>query len=337
VPETISKPAFAVLSGQQIRDVLTDRHRTVVEIVEATYRLHGAARTVNPPSSFLRFPDRPADRIIALPASLGGDHAVDGIKWISSFPANVAAGLPRASGVLILNDPTTGHPLACLEASIISASRTAASAVLAASLLTAPRTRPRRLGVIGAGLIAGYVCDYLAGLGWSFEQIGVFDQSAERAATFAGRTKQSSDASVRVSGSREETVRDHDLVLLTTTAGTPHIAEPGWFAHHPTVLHLSLRDLSPDVVLAGSNIVDDVDHCLREGTSLHLAEQQVGGREFVSATLDDILTGRWRPPTDRTLIFSPFGLGILDLALGKFVYDTARANGKLPVVEDFFR
>ncbi|GAA3302139.1 2,3-diaminopropionate biosynthesis protein SbnB [Dactylosporangium vinaceum] len=324
-------PTFAVISGRQILAALRGRHAAVVEIVEAAYRLHGAGDTVNPPSYFLRFPDRPADRIIALPASIGGDGAVDGIKWISSFPGNVASGLPRASGVLILNDPATGYPLACLEASVISASRTAASAALAARRLTASRPAPRRLGIVGAGLIARYVCEFLAGTGLSFDEIGVFDLSATHAAEFAAALGKAT-----VHTCVEDVVRGHDLLLLSTTAGTPHITDPGWFEHRPVVLHLSLRDLSPAVVLAGANIVDDVEHCLRERTSLHLAELETGHRDFVDATLYDVLAGGWRPPPDRTLIFSPFGLGVLDLAVGRHVYDTVRAAGELDCVEDFF-
>ncbi len=88
-------PPFAVVPGRQVKEVLHGRERAVTEVVEATYRLHAAGRTVNPPSSFLRFTDRPASRIIALAASLGGDGTrVDGLKWIASFPANVRSGIP---------------------------------------------------------------------------------------------------------------------------------------------------------------------------------------------------------------------------------------------------
>jgi hypothetical protein len=137
-------PPFAVIPGAQVQQALRGRERQITELVEATYRLHGAGDSVNPPSYFLRFPDRPADRIIALPASIGGQNRVDGLKWISSFPGNVAAGLPRASAVLILNDHDTGYPFACLESSIISATRTAASAALAADWLSRGRPRPAR-------------------------------------------------------------------------------------------------------------------------------------------------------------------------------------------------
>ena len=94
-----SVPAFSVISGAQVARALGGREKELVELVEDTYRVHGAGATVNPPSYFLRFPDRPSSRIIALPASLGGtgdDTGVDGIKWISSFPENVARGVPRA-------------------------------------------------------------------------------------------------------------------------------------------------------------------------------------------------------------------------------------------------
>ena len=97
---TTTVPPFAVIPGAQVQQALQGHEKQVMEVVEATYRLHGAGDSVNPPSYFLRFPDRPSSRIIALPASIGGQSRVDGIKWISSFPDNVAAGIPRASAVL---------------------------------------------------------------------------------------------------------------------------------------------------------------------------------------------------------------------------------------------
>ena len=138
----VAVPPFAVVPGAQVQEVLLGREKELVDLVEAAYRLHGAGDSVNPPSYFLQFPDRPTARIIALPASLGGQVRVDGLKWISSFPENVAAGIPRASAVLILNDHDTGYPFACLESSVISATRTAASAAAAADWLT--RSGPGR-------------------------------------------------------------------------------------------------------------------------------------------------------------------------------------------------
>ena len=87
-------PPFAVIPGAQVRQALRGREKQIVELVEATYRLHGAGDSVNPPSYFLRFPDRPTARIIALPASLGGPDRVDGLKWISSFPGERGHGHP---------------------------------------------------------------------------------------------------------------------------------------------------------------------------------------------------------------------------------------------------
>ncbi|XVQ85642.1 2,3-diaminopropionate biosynthesis protein SbnB [Microbispora siamensis] len=330
-------PSFSVISGARIQRALDGGEKRVIEIVEAAYRTHYAGDTVNPPSYFLRFPDRPTARIIALPASVGGEVRVDGIKWISSFPENVRSGLPRASAVLILNDRRTGYPFACLESSVISATRTAASAALAADLLTRRRGRPTRIGFVGTGLIARYVHRYLAGSGWSFDEVGVHDLSAEHAAGFEDYLKRAGEnGRIALYDDAESLIRSSDLVVFATVAAKPHVTDPGWFSHNPVVLHVSLRDLSPEIVLASTNIVDDVEHCLKADTSPHLAEQLVGHRDFVHGTLGDVMAGRVAPETDRPLVFSPFGLGVLDLAVGAYVYDEVRAAGDLTVIDDFF-
>jgi N-[(2S)-2-amino-2-carboxyethyl]-L-glutamate dehydrogenase len=339
--EPITVPPFAVISGAQVQRALQERENQIVELVEATYRLHSAGDSVNPPSYFLRFPDRPSSRIIALPASIGGQVRVDGLKWISSFPENVAAGIPRASAVLILNDHDTGYPFACLESSIISATRTAALATAAADWLSRGRLRPTRVGFFGVGLIARYIHTFLAGTGWSFDEIGVHDLSADSAAGFCdylrGQLEQSGTASrITVHDSAEQLIRSSDLVVFATVAGQPHVSDPSWFEHNPLVLHVSLRDLAPEIVLASTNIVDDIEHCLKANTSPHLAEQLTGNREFLHGTLDDVMAGRVTVPADRPLVFSPFGLGVLDLAVGKYVYDEVARSGELHVIDDFF-
>jgi N-[(2S)-2-amino-2-carboxyethyl]-L-glutamate dehydrogenase len=336
-PAPSSVPSFAVVAGAQVQRALRGREKEVVELVEATYRLHDAGNTVNPRSYFLRFPDRPRSRIIALPASLGGPAPVDGLKWISSFPDNVASGLPRASAVLILNDPATGYPFACLESSVISATRTAASAAAAAGWLTRERPRPTRVGFIGTGLIARYVHTFLAATGWSFDEVGVHDLSAESAAGFRGYLEQAGTAArISLHDSAESLIRGSDLVVFATVAGQPHVHDPAWFDHAPVVLHVSLRDLAPEVLLTATNLVDDVEHCLTADTSPHLVEQLTGGRDFLAGTLADVMAGRVRVPADRTVIFSPFGLGVLDLAVGRYVYDEITRAGELDLVDGFF-
>ncbi|HEY7176533.1 MAG TPA: 2,3-diaminopropionate biosynthesis protein SbnB, partial [Micromonosporaceae bacterium] len=237
-PETahlrIVVPPFAVIPGAQVQQVLAGREKELVSLVEATYRLHGAGESVNPPSYFLRFPDRPASRIIALPASIGGDVRVDGLKWVSSFPDNVSAGVPRASAVLILNDHDTGYPFACVESSIISATRTAASAALAADWLSRERRRPRSVGFIGVGLIARYIHKFMADTGWTFDEIGVHDLSADSASGFRGYLERTDVAGrITIYDRAEDLIRSSDMVVFATVASEPHVTDASWFDHNP--------------------------------------------------------------------------------------------------------
>lgn len=330
-------PEFGVVPGLVVHEMLAGCEGQLIDLVEKAYLLHGTSMTTNPPSLFLRFPDNPDARMIALPAAVRGSVRADGIKWISSFPENIQKGIPRASAVVILNDPETGYPFACLEGSIISATRTAASAAVAVRHLSRGRALAGGVGFFGAGLIARYVCQYLDSLRVPICDVGIYDAVPDHAEALAqhlaGRVP---TAGVRTHKSPEDLIRSYDLVVFATTAARPHVTDPAWLAHHPLVLHISLRDLAPDLIVSSTNVVDDVDHVLKAGTSLHLAEQQTGHRGFIAATLDEVITSQFEPAPDETVIFSPFGLGLLDIVVADFVYQRAAEAGRLVPVADFF-
>ena len=75
---------------------------------------------------------------------------------------------------------------------------------------------------------------------------------------------------------------------------------------------------------------------MKANTSPHLAEKLSGGRSFVTGTLAQLMQGRCQVDRTRPTIFSPFGLGVLDLAVGKWVYDVALSRNEHIQVNDFF-
>ena len=327
-------PTFYVVPGSTVKSVINDHRKQVFDAVAAAYRLHATGDSINPDSYFLRYPDNPGARIIALPAHLGGTVQKSGIKWISSFPENRVRNLARASAVLILNDAATGYPLACIEASLISATRTAASAALAAEHIS-PNPFGGILSVIGTGVIARTTVEWLLFRGWKFRKISLYDLDRKEAEHFSKwlRDQHNLQADIRIC--LDEAICDASLVLFTTTTLEPYLADERLFAHAPTVIHLSLRDICVNVILASQNIVDDVDHCLKAKTSLHLTQMETGNKDFVSGTLVDVLEKKVKLD-DRTRIFSPFGLGVLDLAVGNFVLNAAIASNEAIALPDFF-
>jgi N-[(2S)-2-amino-2-carboxyethyl]-L-glutamate dehydrogenase len=331
----VAAPTFYVVPGSTVKSVIDGNRKQVFDAVEAAYRLHASGDAVNPDSYFLRYPDKPSARIIALPAHLGGAIQRSGIKWISSFPENRAGNLARASAVLIVNDATTGYPLACIEASLISATRTAASAALAAEHIS-PNPFEGTLGVAGAGIIARTSVEWLLFRNWKFRKISLYDVDHKEAEHFSKWLRDQHNLQAVIQDRLADTICDASLILFTTTTLEPYLADEKLLEHSPTVLHLSLRDICVNVILASQNIVDDVDHCLKANTSLHLSEMATGNRNFVSGNLVDVLDKKFKLDHDRPRIFSPFGLGVLDLAVGNFVLEAAISSNAAIALPDFF-
>ncbi|NJP96369.1 2,3-diaminopropionate biosynthesis protein SbnB [Nonomuraea sp. FMUSA5-5] len=325
-----------IIRHDEVREILTGAEGAVLDLVRRTYRRHDEGATTVPHSTFLRFPGDRANRIIGLPAYLGGDRPAAGIKWVASFPANLATGLARASATIVLNSMETGRPEAFLEGARISAARTAASAAVAAGTLLGG-ARPTGVSMIGCGLINFETLRFLAASLPAIPEVTIHDSSPARAGEFADRAAALlPDARLTITAAASEAVAAHELVSIATTAVEPHLTLAG-VRPGAVVLHISLRDIVPETILAARNVVDDVDHAVRERTSLHLAELRTGGRDFVHATLGGLLRGTATLPggQDGPVIFSPFGLGVLDIALARYVADEARERGLGVPVEDF--
>ncbi len=333
---------LTVLGAADVASALNGHERDVLASVRYAYEAHARGETSLPHSGFLRFPDNDRDRIISLPAYLGGDVGLAGVKWIASVPSNVERGLERASAVVIVNDRLTGRPQAILEGSIISKKRTAASAALAAEVLRRDRP-PTTVGFVGCGPINAEVARFLASSWPAAHDIQLFDLSTERATEFGrGIAEERPSSNVSIASSLHAVLAECDVISFGTTAGVPHVANLDGCRPGTTILHVSLRDLAPEIILDQPrvlNVVDDFDHVCRAQTSIHLASASGDDdHSFVHSSLGDLLLGRSTLPTDlasRIAIFSPFGLGILDLAVAGMVLDAARTDGRGTVIPSF--
>jgi ornithine cyclodeaminase len=163
---------------------------------------------------------------------------------------------------------------------------------------------------------------------WRGAHVRVYDSDSDQGRRFRAQCAENLGVSVTVVRSATDVLMaEPDVLVLATTAGTPWI--DGFSARPPgLVLHVSLRDLAPGVIARCRNVVDDVAHVCRERTSVHLAAERLGHRRFIDATIGEMLRGtKTLTAGEPPVVVSPFGLGILDVAVGTLVYRRARTLG----------
>ena len=245
--------------------------------------------------------------------------------------------MDRASGVLILSSAQTGAPEAVLEGSVVSAKRTAASAALAALHLYGSRP-PSSVGLIGCGVINFEIARFLRTAYPELQRFCIADMNLDRASQFRAKLQAEFDRiEVSTCSDNRLILEQCRLISLATNAAAPHIHDLSPCHPETVILHVSLRDIAPHAILECDNYVDDVDHVCRAATSIHLAEQLQASRDFITGTLGQVL----QRPQDRqnrahrVTIFSPFGLGILDLAVGQFVLRIGRDEGRTIEIPSF--
>lgn len=295
---------------------------TLLSIIERATGCIGRKEYSQPIKSYLRYADR-KNRIISMPAYIGGEFATAGIKWIASFPGNLDHDLPRAHSIVLLNDAMTGVPKAILNSALVSGVRTAAvSGVLIRRYIGALPAREGGLnfGIVGFGPIGRLHLDMIGSLFPDcVAQVFLYDLNPRLMEEIPDRLK---DKVVVCDNWR--TVFDNACIFMTCTVANSRYIDA---APRAPSLHLnvSLRDYdvsffkSVDMV-----IVDSWDEVCRENTDIENAHKTFGLPETSVYTLVDALgANAMENIADQVVMFNPMGMAAYDMAIAHHYYEQA--------------
>jgi ornithine cyclodeaminase/alanine dehydrogenase-like protein (mu-crystallin family) len=266
-----------------------------------------------------------------MPAYMSGAGAVYGLKAVCVFPGNSALGKDAHQGSVMLFSAATGELLALMNASAITAIRTAAASAVATRLLA--RADASDMAILGAGVQAR---SHLAAMACvrPIRRARVASRDPARARAFAAESAARYEFPIEPVASAEQAVRGADLVVTATTAAEP-IVRREWVAAgaHINAVGSSIpttRELDTATVAAASLFVDRRESTLNEaGDYLFAAREGAIGPEHIRAEVGDVLIGAHpgRTSPDEITLFKSLGLAVEDLAAAEYVYRQAQAQG----------
>lgn len=308
------------LQDDHIREIgidwkkLTDIIRDVVAIEDRG----DCAHLLKP---YLRFRD-PGNRIIAMPAYVGGHVDMSGIKWIASFPNNSQKGLPRAHNTLILNNTSTGEPTAFIHSGLLNGLRTAAvSGVMLNAYVAAREPDDLRVLLIGWGPIGRLHLDMCMALfGEWVKRVSIYDLKGVDPSTIPETIRDQ----VSIVNDWRSSYAEANVVMTCTVAAHRYIDEAP--PKGALLLNVSLRDYKPaSVAHVNTIIVDDWREICREGTDIEQLSLLYGLQESDVRTLADVVLRNCLAgaPAEEPIFFNPMGLGIFDIAIAGYYWKEA--------------
>ena len=269
------------------------------------------------------------DAFAVMPAILG---SAIGAKVITVFPGNITTPYESHIGVILYFDDSHGRLLAIIDASSVTAIRTAAVSGVATRLLALPEAS--RLAILGSGVQAMTHLEAMCAVR-PIRHVRVWSRTAERAAQFAAWGAERFGLAVEVAATPAQAVRDAE-VICTVTASREPVLEGAWVAPgaHVNAVGASIasaRELDTAAVAQASLYVDRRESVLAEaGDFLIPRDEGAVDNDHVRGELGELVLGRVAgrtAPGERTL-FKSLGLAVEDVASARHIYEKALATGR---------
>ncbi len=290
-------------------------------IALAAGQVHQPLRTI------IRPPDA-AGVMGLMPSYLSGDRAAFGLKAICVMPGNPARGKDAHQGAVILFSAQTGELQALMNASAITAIRTAAVSGVATDLLA--RQDASKLAIVGTGVQAR---SHLAAMSEvrTIQRCRVVSRHFEHATAFAEEMKSNYSFPLEAVATIAEVLEGADLIVTATNASEP-IVKREWISPgaHLNVVGASrahAREVDSATMAASSLFVDRRESTMNEaGDYLFAVREGAISADHIRAEIGEVLNGdkSGRTSPDEITLFKSLGLAVEDLAAAEYLYRKAR-------------
>jgi ornithine cyclodeaminase/alanine dehydrogenase len=202
---------------------------SMAEIIEALDKMFvekGEGKVEMPPKPGIH--TRPDAFIHAMPAYIPSLESA-GMKWVSGYPDNQKKGLPYISGLLVLNDPDTGIPIAVMDCAWITAMRTGAATAVAAKYLA--RKDSATVGILACGVQGRGNLEALNCL-FDIRKVVAYDIFPEIADSYVREVGEQFGLEVEPVRTAAEAVKGLDMVVTSgpILKNPDPVIEAGWLA-----------------------------------------------------------------------------------------------------------
>lgn len=294
----------------------------IIEALDSMFKEKGEGRVEMPPKPGIH--TRPDAFIHAMPAYIPSLESA-GMKWISGYPENPKNDLPYITGLLILNDPDTGFPIAVMDATWITAQRTGAATAVAAKYLA--REDSSSVGILACGVQGRSNLEALSCL-FPIKTVKVFDIAAETAERFAGEMAEVVQTEIEIVKEPKEAVVGMDLVVTSgpILKEPSPVIEPGWLGQGAFASPVDFDSYWKGDALRQADKLGTDD---RKQMEYYRTIGYFKDTPQAYADLGEIATGSkpGRESDDERTICMNLGLALDDMATAILIYDKAREKG----------
>jgi ornithine cyclodeaminase/alanine dehydrogenase-like protein (mu-crystallin family) len=301
-----------------------------IEVMEKALRQLARGEVVLPLRSLVRRPDN-RGFLGLMPAWAGGGIDSFGLKAVCIFPENPARGLDTHLGAVLLFSGETGALLGVMNASAITAIRTAAVTAVATKVLARPDSR--RVVIFGSGAQARTHVDAMAAI-LDLQRVDIVARNREKGSEMIASLRPRHSFDLELTEDPAAAVRAADVVITVTSSREPILKRawirPGTHINLVGSSVASAREVDGATMAAGSLFVDRRESTLNEsGDYLFALREGAIEESHIRAELGEVLTGHaaGRKERDEITIFKSLGIAVEDLAAADFLYREAMRTG----------
>lgn len=339
-----------------MEDMLVTLYKGDYVMGGANHNSHGCMITFPDDPQFEGMPKNADDRrFMAMPAYLGGNYQMAGMKWYGSNVENKQKGLPRSILMMMLNDKDTGAPLALMSANLVSAYRTGGIPGVGAKYLA--KKDSKVVSIIGPGVMGKTSLAAFVSVCPNLDTVKIKGRSQRSLDAFTGfiREELPQIKHIEICDSVEEAVRDSDIVSFTTTvkddvSSFPYI-NGDWVKKGALISMPSAARFDDEFLTSCKLVVDNsklYEAWEEEYPYPTYPQMQIIGTKFTDLKhegkikeediidLADIIENRHpgRENDEEVIVYSVGGMPVEDIAWGGTVYRNAKKLGigiKLPL------